>query len=105
MVGINNPVHAKIAIIRQIIEITTANAFPAAMIAVQAVGDDENLRIQARNVTKALEQIKGVDRVDTVALDDPEINVKFDTDALEALGLVPDCSPTCLTVVLLKQLS
>ncbi len=73
----------------QIIEITTANAFPAAMIAVQAVGDDENLRIQARNVTKALEQIKGVDRVDTVALDDPEINVKFDTDALEALGLVP----------------
>lgn len=73
----------------QIIEITTANAFPAAMIAVQAVGDDENLRIQARNITKALEQIKGVDRVDTVALDDPEINVKFDTDALEALGLVP----------------
>lgn len=30
----------------QIIEITTANAFPAAMIAVQSVGDDENLRVR-----------------------------------------------------------
>jgi multidrug efflux pump subunit AcrB len=73
----------------QIIEITTANAFPAAMIAVQAVGDDENLRIQARNVKKALEQVKGVDRVDSIALDDPEIQVRFDTDALESLGLLP----------------
>ncbi|MEZ5480290.1 MAG: efflux RND transporter permease subunit, partial [Thiolinea sp.] len=73
----------------EILEITTANAFPAAMIAVQGVGDDENLRIQARNIEKALEQLKGVDRVDTIALDDPEIQVRFDTDALEALGMAP----------------
>ncbi len=73
----------------EIIEITTANAFPAAMIAVQGVGDDENLRIQARNIEKAIEQIKGVDRVDPTGLDDPEIQVLFDTEALESLSLTP----------------
>lgn len=72
-----------------VLEITTANAFPAAMVAVQGVADDENLRVQARNVKKALEQIKGVDRVDAVALDDPELQVRFDTTALEALRLTP----------------
>ncbi len=72
-----------------ILAITTANAFPAAMIAVQSISDDENLRIQARNVRKAVEQIKGVDRVDAIALDDPELQVRFDTQALESLGLTP----------------
>ncbi|MEZ5451311.1 MAG: efflux RND transporter permease subunit [Thiothrix sp.] len=72
-----------------IVEITTANAFPAAMIAVQSIADDENLRLQAKNVEKALEQLKGVDRVDAVALDDPELQVRFDPTALEALGLSP----------------
>lgn len=72
-----------------ILEITTANAFPAAMIAVQGVADDENLRVQAKNIKKALEQVKGVDRVDAIALDDPELQVRFDAHALEALGLLP----------------
>jgi multidrug efflux pump subunit AcrB len=72
-----------------VLEITTANAFPSAMIAVQSVADDENLRVQAKNIEKALEQIKGVDRVDPVALDDPELQVRFDTVALESLGLTP----------------
>ncbi|OQX07752.1 MAG: cation transporter, partial [Thiothrix lacustris] len=72
-----------------ILEITTANAFPAAMIAVQGVADDENLRVQAKNIKKALEQVKGVERVDTIALDDPELQVRFDAHALEALGLLP----------------
>ncbi len=72
-----------------ILEITTANAFPAAMIAVTSVGDDENLRIQARNVRKALQQMPGVDRVDPIALDDPELQIRFDTAALEALSLSP----------------
>ncbi|MBU0655704.1 MAG: efflux RND transporter permease subunit [Gammaproteobacteria bacterium] len=72
-----------------VLEITTANAFPSAMIAVQSVADDENLRVQARNIEKAIEQLKGVDRVDPVALDDPELQVRFDTTALESLGLSP----------------
>lgn len=72
-----------------VLEITTANAFPSAMIAIQSVADDENLRVQARNTEKALEQLKGVDRVDTVALDDPELQVRFDTQALESLNLSP----------------
>ncbi|MDQ5769525.1 efflux RND transporter permease subunit [Thiothrix subterranea] len=72
-----------------VLEITTANAFPSAMIAVQSIADDENLRVQAKNIEKALEQIKGVDRVDPVALDEPELQVRFDTTALESLGLTP----------------
>lgn len=72
-----------------VLEITSANAFPTAMIGVRSVADDENLRIQARNIEKDLEQVMGVDRVDTVALNDPELQVRFDSKALEELGLSP----------------
>ena len=72
-----------------ILEITSASAFPSASIAVVGQADDENLRIQARNVEKALERIAGVDRVDPVGLSDPELHVDFDPAALEALGLSP----------------
>jgi multidrug efflux pump subunit AcrB len=72
-----------------ILEITSASAFPSASIAVVGRADDENLRIQARNVEKALERLAGVDRVDTVGDADPELQVHFDPAALEALGLSP----------------
>jgi multidrug efflux pump subunit AcrB len=72
-----------------ILEITSANAYPAASIAVVGLADDENLRIQARNVEKDLEQLEGVDRVDTIGLADPELHVSFDPDALERIGLTP----------------
>jgi multidrug efflux pump subunit AcrB len=74
----------------QILEITSANGFPAAMIAVVGEGMDENLRRQAYNVRKALERVDGVDRVDAIGLPDPELQVRFEPDALEPLGLTPN---------------
>ena len=72
-----------------ILELTSSTAFPAAMIAVIGVDDDENLRINAKNIRKDLEQIKGVHRVDAVALDDPEIQIQFSPERLEALHISP----------------
>ncbi len=73
----------------QIIEITSANAFPSATVAVVGQAQDENLRIQARNIQKGLERLKGVDRVDPVGLPDPELHVTFDPAMLENLKLTP----------------
>jgi multidrug efflux pump subunit AcrB len=72
-----------------ILEITSANGFAAASIAVVGQGMDENLRRQARNVRKALERVDGVDRVDAVGLPDPELQVRFLPQRLEELGLSP----------------
>lgn len=72
-----------------ILEITSSTAFPTATIAVTGLADDENLRMQARDVEKDIEQLKGVDRVDTAALDDPEIQIVFDDDAMERLNIQP----------------
>lgn len=73
-----------------ILEITSASGFPAASVAVVGQGMDENLRRQARNVQKAIERLEGVDRVDSVGLPDPELQVRFDPAALEELGLTPN---------------
>jgi len=72
-----------------ILEITSANGFPSATIAVVGQGMDENLRRQARNVRKALERITGVDRVDAIGLPDPELQVRFYPERLEELRLTP----------------
>ena len=73
-----------------ILEITSASGFPAASVAVVGQGMDENFRRQARNVQKAIERLEGVDRVDSVGLPDPELQVRFDPAALEELGLTPN---------------
>ena len=73
----------------QVFEITSGNAFPAALIAVTTLADDELLRRSARNAAQSIDQISGVERVDTIALDDPELQINFDPDALEAYGLLP----------------
>jgi multidrug efflux pump subunit AcrB len=72
-----------------ILEITSANAFPSVMLAVTAESEDDNLRQQAEIVRKDLERIDGVDRVDTIALDDPELQVRLSLDQMQALGLSP----------------
>ena len=41
-------------------EITTANAFPTAILAVVGAADDENLRRQSEQIKTGLENIKGV---------------------------------------------
>ncbi|MEO5344205.1 MAG: efflux RND transporter permease subunit, partial [Gammaproteobacteria bacterium SHHR-1] len=72
-----------------ILEITSANAFPSALIAVSGAANDETLRQQARNIEKDIERLSGVDRVDPVGLAEPELQVDFDPEALERHGLSP----------------
>jgi len=72
-----------------IFEITSANAFPSAVLAVVGQADDENLRRQAENVKKDLEQTVGVDRILTTALHDPELQINFLPDRLEASTITP----------------
>ena len=73
----------------KIIEITSGNAFPAALIAISSKAKDENLRQRARSVRKAIGQMSGVERVDAVALDDPEIQINYIPEALESINLTP----------------
>ncbi|MGI9304489.1 MAG: efflux RND transporter permease subunit [Gammaproteobacteria bacterium] len=78
-----------------IFEVTSANAFPVATLAVISPGDDENLRKQAEIVKKALERIKGVDRILDSGLNDPELQVLFLPERLESLDVSPvDLSDT-----------
>lgn len=72
-----------------IVEITSANAFPTATVVVSGPADDENLRRQARTLEKDLARINGVDRVMDTGLRDPELQVKFDIDKIQQLGLSP----------------
>ncbi len=73
----------------QILEITSANAFPSATIAIVGEALDETLRVQAHNIKKDIERIQGVDRVESIGLVDPELQVRFDPRVLEALALSP----------------
>lgn len=72
-----------------ILEITSGNAFPSAMIAIISSSDNEELRRQAKKAVDDLEQLSGVDRIDSVALDDPELLISFFPEALESLHLTP----------------
>ena len=72
-----------------VIEITSANAFPSATLAVVGQADDENLRNQAEAVKKDVERIKGVDRIRGTALRDPELQINFLPERLEAAGISP----------------
>jgi len=72
-----------------VFEVTTANAFPSATLAVVGNANDENLRRQAENIKKDLERIKGIDRIMETALHDPELQVNFIPEKLEEAGLSP----------------
>lgn len=78
-----------------IFEVTTSNAFPSASVAITSAGNDENLRRQTRNIKKDLERVKGVDRINDLGLDDPELHIQFYPERLEGLGITPaDLSDT-----------
>jgi len=72
-----------------IFEVTSANAFPTATVVVSSIADDENLRRQANALEKDLARISGVDRVQDTGLREPEIQVRFDSDKIQQLGLSP----------------
>ncbi|MBD8526162.1 efflux RND transporter permease subunit [Pseudomarimonas arenosa] len=69
-----------------VLEITTSNSFPTAMVVVTGPAADETLRFASRGVQQDLEQIAGVDRVLALGFQDPELLVEFDPEALAARG-------------------
>ncbi|MBL1142728.1 MAG: efflux RND transporter permease subunit [Proteobacteria bacterium] len=72
-----------------IFEVTTSNAYPSASVAITSAGNDENLRRQTRNIKKDLERVKGVDRINDLGLNDPELHIEFYPERLEGLGITP----------------
>lgn len=72
-----------------ILEITSSNSFPTAMLVVQGEADDEILRKASVNIKEDIESIKGVDGVDPAGLHSPEIHVDFDPIQLQAYGVTP----------------
>ena len=72
-----------------VFEITTANAFPVATLAVVGHADDENLRRRAEGTGRDVERIKGVDRILKTALRSPELQINFDPRRLEEAGIKP----------------
>lgn len=72
-----------------IFEVTSSNAFPSATVLVHSAANDENLREKARAIERDLARIKGVDRVQPTALYEPELQIRFDVDKLQALGISP----------------
>jgi len=72
----------------RILEVTTSNGFPSALVVVQGQADDEELRRNARFVKEDLERLGGVDRVLSIGLHDPEMHVEFLPQELAARGLL-----------------
>ncbi len=71
----------------RILEITTSNGFPTALVVVVGQADDERLRRTARLIKDDLERISGVDKVNAFGLHDPELHVRLDPTAMAARGL------------------
>ncbi|MCB1960473.1 MAG: efflux RND transporter permease subunit, partial [Rhodocyclaceae bacterium] len=72
-----------------VVEITSSNGFPTAILAVYAPAMDERLRRAAFSLKKDIERMPGVDKVIAAGLDDPELHVDFDPAALSARGISP----------------
>ena len=72
-----------------ILEITSGNAYPTASLVVTSAASDENLRVHAERIKKDLEQMKGIDRIDSTALYDPELQVLFEPETLHKYGIKP----------------
>ena len=74
----------------RVLEITTSNGFPTAMVLVTGQAADELLRSRARQFKDDLERVAGVDQVFATGLRDPELQVEFDPVALANRGLTGD---------------
>ncbi|HSD68592.1 MAG TPA: efflux RND transporter permease subunit, partial [Woeseiaceae bacterium] len=70
-----------------ILEITTSNGFPTAMVLVTGQADDERLRRQAKLIKDELERLNGVDRVQAFGFNEPELQVEINPQALASYGL------------------
>jgi len=72
-----------------ILEITSGNAYPTASLVITSAASDENLRVHAERIKKDLEQMKGIDRIDSTALYDPELQVLYEPETLHKYGIKP----------------
>lgn len=84
----------------QISEITTANAFPIATLALVGDKGPQNLHAKAKELETELERIDGVDDVTPVGYREPELRILFDPDRIARLGI----SPASITRALESQL-
>jgi multidrug efflux pump subunit AcrB len=73
----------------QIIEITTSNGFPTAILVLYGAGGGESLRGAAFGIKKDLERLAGVDQVVAAGFDEPQLHVDFDPERVAAAGLSP----------------
>jgi len=70
-----------------VLEFTTSNGFPTAMIVVVGQADDERLRRQGKLIKEDLERLPGVDRVQAFGFNEPELQIEIDPRALASRGL------------------
>jgi multidrug efflux pump subunit AcrB len=70
-----------------ILELTTSNGLPTAMVVVAGQADDEILRRQGKLIKEELERIPGVDRVQAFGFNEPELQVEIDPRSLASRGL------------------
>ncbi len=73
-----------------VMEISTSNGFPTAILMLRGKDNDEELRRNARQIKTDLEHLAGVDTVFGTGLRDPELQVRFDPARLAARGLTPN---------------
>ncbi len=72
-----------------VLELTSSNTFPTAVVTVSGLDDNEQLRRLAQETRKDLLRLPGVDRVDSWGMRDPELRVEFDPGRLIGLGISP----------------
>jgi multidrug efflux pump subunit AcrB len=74
----------------QVVELTSSSLFPTAMVLVPSQREDGQGCRLARAVQAELEALPGVDRVWSIGLREPELEVAFDPAALRRHGIAPD---------------
>ena len=70
-----------------ILEISTSNGFPTAIVVVVGQADDERLRRRSKHIKEELERISGVDRVQAFGFNEPELQIEIDPQAVAAHGI------------------
>ncbi len=76
-------------------EITTSSGFPTATVVLSTNRMDERFRRYAEVTRREMERIPGVEQIDRIGVEDPELHIAFHPDKLVGLGLSPtDISDT-----------
>jgi multidrug efflux pump subunit AcrB len=70
-----------------ILEVTSSNGFPTAIVLVVGQAQDESLRELARRTRQDIERLPATDSILAQALDDPELQILFDPAELANRGL------------------